>query len=192
MLTRSGPLSLATRPVTLFTKSEPAVERPNIQVDTQPLSADEHGDGVQEFYAFPSSACRLRPHSRGLMKIQSSEAQEYPAIHPNHLSDERDYGVAVGWVQIAQRIAEVPSLVRRLIDEYVPERQFHSDDEALLHVTRQHSQTIHHPTSTCKTGYDEAPVVDGRLGVQGIQHLMMVDAPLCRRSCWVIPMCQPL
>jgi choline dehydrogenase len=177
MLTRSGPLTLAASQVTIFTKSDPSVERPDIQFHMQPLSADKPGDGAHKFSAFTSSVCQLRPHSRGHMEIKSSDPLEYPAIHPNYLSDERDHRVAVGGVKVARRIAEAPSLAPHIIDEYVPGRQFQSDEE-LLHAARQYSQTIYHPTSTCKMGHDEAAVVDDRLRVHGIQNLRVVDASI--------------
>jgi choline dehydrogenase len=111
------------------------------------------------------------------MEIKSSDPLEYPAIHPNYLSDERDHRVAVGGVKVARRIAEAPSLAPHIIDEYVPGRQFQSDEE-LLHAARQCSQTNYHPTSTCKKGHDEAAVVDDRLRVHGIQNLRVVDASI--------------
>jgi choline dehydrogenase len=45
------------------------------------------------------------------MEIKSSDPLEYPAIHPNYLSDERDHRVAVGGVKVARRIAStaIPS-----------------------------------------------------------------------------------
>ena len=139
------------------------------------LSADKPGDGAHKFSAFTSSVCQLRPHSRGHMEIKSSDPLEYPAIHPNYLSDERGHRVAVGGVKVARRIAEAPSLAPHIIDEYVPGRQFQSDEE-LLHAARQYSQTIYQPTSTCKMGHDEAAVVDDRLRVHGIQNRRVVDA----------------
>ena len=109
------------------------------------------------------------------MGMKSSDPLEYPAIHPNYLSDERDHRVPVGEVKVARRIAEAPSLALHIIDEYVPGRQFQRDEE-LSHAARQCSETIYHPTSTCKMGHDEAAVVDDRLRMHGIQNLRVVDA----------------
>jgi len=177
MLTRTGPLTLAASQVVIFTKTDPSVERPDIQFHMQPLSADKPGDGAHKFSAFTSSVCQLRPHSRGHLEIKSSDPLEYPAIHPNYLSDERDHRVAVAAVKLARLIAEAPSLAPHIIDEYVPGKQFQSDEE-LLYAARQYSQTIYHPTSTCKMGQDKAAVVDNRLRVHGIEGLRVVDASI--------------
>ena len=69
------------------------------------------------------------------------------------------------------------SLKEHILDEYVPGRE-HQSDKELLNVARQHSQTIYHPTSTCKMGIDEMSVVNERLQVHGIQGLRVIDASI--------------
>lgn len=176
-LTRTGPLTLAASQVAIFTRSNPEVDRPDIQFHMQPLSADKPGDGAHKFSAFTSSVCQLRPHSRGHIEIRSKDPLQHPAIHPNYLSDERDQQVAIDGIKVARRISEAPALAPHIIDEHVPGRQYQSDEE-LLEAARKHSQTIYHPTSTCKMGKDDMAVVDARLRVHGIGHLRVVDASI--------------
>jgi choline dehydrogenase len=177
LLTRTGPLTLAASQVAIFTRSNPSVERPDIQFHMQPLSADKPGDGAHKFSAFTSSVCQLRPHSRGYLEIKSKDPLVHPAIHPNYLSDERDHQVAIDGIKTARRIAEAPALAPHIIDEYVPGRRYQSDEE-LLEAARLYSQTIYHPTSTCKMGHDQMAVVDDRLRVHGISSLRVVDASI--------------
>ena len=177
ILSRTGPLTLAASQVAVFTKSNPDVERPDIQFHMQPLSADKPGDGAHKFSAFTSSVCQLRPHSRGHVEIKSKDPLEHPAIYPNYLSDERDHQVAIDSIKVARRIAEAPALAPHIIDEYVPGRQYQSDEE-LLEAARKHSQTIYHPAGTCKMGHDDMAVVDDRLRVHGIENLRVVDASI--------------
>ncbi|KAG1663428.1 Oxygen-dependent choline dehydrogenase [Nymphon striatum] len=174
---RTGPLTLAASQIAIFTKSNPEVERPDIQFHMQPLSADKPGDGAHKFSAFTSSVCQLRPHSRGYINIVSKDPQKYPEIHPNYLSDERDLKVAVDSIKVARKIADAPALKEHIIDEYVPGRKFQTDEE-LLDAARQFSQTIYHPTSTCKMGHDDMAVVDDRLKVHGVSGLRVVDASI--------------
>ncbi len=174
---RSGPLTLAASQVVVFTKTRPEVSRPDIQFHMQPLSADKPGDGVHPFSAFTTSVCQLRPHSRGYIEIKSRDPQQHPAIHPNYLSDERDLQVAIDSIKVARRIAEAPALASHILDEYVPGRQFQTDAE-LLDAARRYSQTIYHPTSTCKMGQDELAVVDERLRVYGLEGLRVIDASI--------------
>ena len=59
----------------------------------------------------------------------------------------------------------------------MPGRQYQTDEE-LLEAARRYSQTIYHPTSTCKMGHDEMAVVDDRLRVHGVHGLRVVDASI--------------
>ena len=177
VLTRTGPLTLAASQVAIFTKSNPDVERPDIQFHMQPLSADKPGDGVHEFSAFTLSVCQLRPKSRGSVEIKSPDPLVHPEIHPGYLANAHDCQVAIDGIKLARRIADAPALKPHIIDEYVPGRQFETDEQ-LLETARQFSQTIYHPTSTCKMGSDDMAVVDERLRVHGIDNLRVVDASI--------------
>ncbi len=177
LLSRTGPLTLAASQVAIFTKSQPQLERPDIQFHMQPLSADKPGEGAHKFSAFTSSVCQLRPHSRGYLEIKSKDPLEHPAIYPNYLSDERDQQVAIDGIKVARSIAKAPALASHIIDEYVPGYQYQSDAE-LLDAARRYSQTIYHPTSTCKMGQDNMAVVDERLRVHGVRRLRVVDASI--------------
>jgi choline dehydrogenase len=176
-LTRTGPLTLAASQVAIFTRSSDSVERPDIQFHMQPLSADKPGEGVHPFSAFTASVCQLRPHSRGEVRINSTDVLEYPLIQPNYLSDPRDCQVAVDGIKVARRIAAAPSLKDHIVSEYVPGSHYRSDAE-LLEAAREHSQTIYHPTSSCKMGQDSLAVVDERLRVHGIENLRIADASI--------------
>jgi len=177
VFTRTGPLTLAASQVAIFTRSSEKVERPDIQFHMQPLSADKPGDGVHPFSAFTASVCQLRPHSRGEIRLKSADPFTYPEIHPNYLSDERDCEVAVNGIKVARSIADAPSLKSRIIRERVPGSEYQNDEE-LLDAARKYSQTIYHPTSTCKMGQDDMAVVDERLRVHGIEGLRVVDASI--------------
>lgn len=177
LMFRTGPLTLAASQVAIFTKSDPAVARPDIQFHMQPLSADKPGEGPHKFSAFTSSVCQLRPHSRGHVSITAADPLKYPAIHPNYLSDERDWPVVVGGVKVARRIAAAPSLAPHIVSEFIPGTQFQTDEE-LLDAARRNSQSIYHPVGTCKMGNDRHAVVDERLRVHGIERLRIADCSI--------------
>jgi len=174
---RTGPLTLAASQVAIFTKSNDSVKRSDIQFHMQPLSADKPGDGVHPFSAFTASVCQLRPNSRGYIEIKSRDPLIHPDIHPNYLSDERDLKVAIDSIKVARKISEAPALKPYILDEFVPGREFQTDEE-LLDAARKYSQTIYHPTSTCKMGNDDMAVVNDRLQVHGIENLRVIDASI--------------
>lgn len=176
-LWRTGPLTLAASQVAIFTRSSPDVDRPDIQFHMQPLSADKPGEGAHPFSAFTSSVCQLRPFSRGHLEIRSPDPLQYPAIHANYLSDERDHPVVTGGIRVARRIAAAPSLAPHIVSEFTPGEQYQSDAD-LLEAARQFSQSIYHPAGTCKMGCDPLSVVDDRLRVHGVARLRVVDASI--------------
>ncbi len=174
---RTGPLTLAASQVTIFTRSSPEIERPDIQFHMQPLSADKPGDGVHDFSAFTTSVCQLRPSSRGEINIKTPNATDYPSIQPNYLSTELDLRTAVNGLRVARKITSAPSLAPYIVDEYVPGYQYESQQE-LEQAVRQFSQTIYHPAGTCKMGNDSMAVVDDALRVYGVEKLRVVDASI--------------
>ena len=62
-----------------------------------------------------------------------------------------------------------------IVSERVPGSEIETDEQ-LLDAARNISQTIYHPTSTCKMGQDPQSVVDDRLRVHGIKALRIADA----------------
>ena len=64
-----------------------------------------------------------------------------------------------------------------IVEEKVPGPAAGTDEE-LLEAARNISQTIYHPTSTCKMGSDPGAVVDDRLRVHGVDGLRVVDASI--------------
>ncbi|WP_091997625.1 GMC family oxidoreductase [Paraburkholderia lycopersici] len=176
-LWRTGPLTLAASQVAVFTRSNPDVDRPDIQFHMQPLSADKPGEGAHPFSAFTASVCQLRPYSRGSVEIRSADPLQYPAIHANYLSDARDHPVVTGGIRVGRRIAAAPSLAPHIVSEFVPGEQYRSDAE-LLDAARRFSQSIYHPAGTCKMGSDAMAVVDDRLRVRGLDALRVIDASI--------------
>ena len=170
-------MTLAASQVAAFTRSSSELERPDIQFHMQPLSADKPGEGPHKFSAFTVSVCQLRPQSRGTISIKSPDAMIYPEIHPNYLSTELDRQVAVAGVKVARKITSCPALEPFILDEHVPGRQYQTDEQ-LLEAVQLHSQTIYHPTSTCRMGKDDNAVVDERLKVHGLENLRVVDASI--------------
>ena len=177
VLTRTGPMSLGASQVCVFAKSMEGLETPDIQFHFQPLSADKPGIVMHPFPGITSSVCQLRPHSRGHIHIATPRADDHPKIVPNYLSDPADQLCAIRAVKFARRMTRTKALSPFIVREHVPEGSPQTDEE-LLQVARNISQTIYHPTSTCKMGHDDMAVVDDRLKVHGVANLRIADASI--------------
>ncbi|MBI3702867.1 MAG: GMC family oxidoreductase N-terminal domain-containing protein [Rhizobiales bacterium] len=178
-LFRRGPLTMAPSQLGAFTKSDPSLERPNLQYHIQPLSLDKFGDPLHPFPAFTVSVTNLRPTSRGWLKLKSSDPAAAPAIHPNYLATPEDRRIAADAIRITRRISAQAALQKYSPAEYLPGPQVRDDDEAALqHAAGDIGATIFHPVSTARMGRadDARAVVDARLRVIGIDGLRVADA----------------
>ncbi|MEM6974538.1 MAG: GMC family oxidoreductase N-terminal domain-containing protein [Pseudomonadota bacterium] len=177
VLFRKGPMSLGASQVAVFAKSMDGLETPDIQFHFQPLSADKPGIEMHPYSGITSSVCQLRPESRGHIHIASPKPGEHPKIVPNYLSATADQLCAIRAVRFARAMTKTAALSPYILREHVPAGDPQTDDE-ILDAARSISQTIYHPTSTCRMGSDDLAVVDDRLRVHGVRGLRVADASI--------------
>ena len=177
---RRGPLTMAPSQLGLFTRSDAARERANIQFHVQPLSLDKFGDPLHTFPAFTTSVCNLQPVSRGYVRLRSNDPSAAPVIKPNYLSTDEDRKVAADSLRVARRIVSQPALAQFHPEEYLPGQTVapDNDDAKLARAAGDIGTTIFHPVGTAKMGLPSDPfaVVDERLRVIGLDGLRVIDA----------------
>jgi choline dehydrogenase len=177
-LFRRGPLTMAPSQLGLFTRSDPARERANIQFHIQPLSLDKFGDPLHAFPAFTASVCNLQPTSRGSVRLRSADPADKPLIQPGYLATDEDRQVAADSIRVTRRIVAQRALAPFRPIEYLPGPSYGDDEAALAKAAGDIGTTIFHPVGTAKMGRDTDPlaVVDARLRVIGLDHIRVVDA----------------
>ena len=177
-LRRRGPLTMAPSQLGIFTRSDPARERANIQFHVQPLSLDRFGEPLHQFPAFTASVCNVQPTSRGHIRLKSPNPADPPAIAPHYLTTEEDRRVAADSLRVARRIVAQPALAQYQPSEYLPGPSVGDDDASLLKAAGDIGTTIFHPIGTAKMGLASDPlaVVDERLRVMGTERLRVIDA----------------
>ena len=116
-----------------------------------------------------------RPHSRGTLRLASTDPAAPPLLDPNYLGDDRDMDTLVAALRVARRIGEAPALAPWRAQEAVPGPDTTSD-EALRAYIRGTTGTEWHPAGTCKMGTDALAVVDPELRVHGVTGLRVADA----------------
>ena len=176
-LRRSGPMSMAPSQLGVFTKSDAALDTPDLQYHVQPLSLDAFGQPLHDFPAITASVCNLRPQSRGSVTIRSADPADEPMIQPNYLSTPGDRMVAANSLRLTRRIMAQAPLAPFTPQEYLPGVEFNSDDD-LANKAGDIGTTIFHPVGTARMGSDADAVVDDQLRVHGIDGLRVVDASI--------------
>ena len=174
---RSGPLSMAPSQFGMFTRSDPAMETPDLEYHVQPLSTDKLGDPLHTYPAITVSVCNLRPDSIGASHVTSIDQSQQPEIVLNYLSAPRDRMIAVTSVRQARQLMTARALKPFAPKELLPGPE-HDDEAALLQKVGDIATTIFHPVGTCKMGSDPSAVVDNELKVHGLGRLRVVDASI--------------
>ena len=176
---RKGPMTMGASQLCGFAKSDPSKATPNLQFHVQPISTDKlGGSSLHDFAAFTPTVANIRPTSKGEINIVSKDSREHPKIKMNYLSSPEDRKVAAAGLKLIRKIV----LETNEFKQYVPE-EFRpginiQDDEELVKVGSNYTQTIFHPVGTCKMGNDENSVVSDELKVHGVENLRVIDASI--------------
>lgn len=178
---RSG-TGILTSPVAeagAFVRSEPGLDRPDLQMHFTIGILDNHGRKTHLGYGYSLHTCILRPHSRGEVFLNDSDPMSPPAIDMGYLSDQRDMDLMVKGAELCRRILEGDAL-KPYRGEELFSKGVKTDADWAAYI-RRYADTIYHPVGTCKMGQDPMAVVDPRLRVHGVKGLRVVDASIMPR-----------
>ncbi|MEL7215790.1 MAG: GMC family oxidoreductase N-terminal domain-containing protein [Pseudomonadota bacterium] len=156
-----------------FLKSDPALERPDVQLHFVPGLVDNHMRNLHLGYGFTCHACTLRPWSRGEVGLNSADPAAPPRIDPGYLTDPRDEAAMLAAVKAARRIMDAPAMKAYRTKELFADGV--TEDAALLELIRARADTIYHPVGTVRMGDADAPL-DPECRVRGVSGLRVVDA----------------
>lgn len=158
-----------------FLKTDPALEKPDVQLHFCVAIVHNHGRTLRHlFHGYSLHVCVLRSASRGCVRLVSADPEAAPAIDPAYLSDARDLDVLVRGFRLARRILDAPAF-----KPYRRRELFTADvhsEEDIRAAIRARAETIYHPAGTCRMGSDRSAVVDAELRVRGVEGLRVVDA----------------
>jgi choline dehydrogenase len=179
-LFRDGPMAVNGIRAGLFTRTDPRLERPDLQINLLEWSTLERSkDKVipHPFPGFTLGPVHLAPDGRGTVRLASRDPLAPPAITFGFLGSEYDMRAMVEGVKLARRIATQPAMKPYVVEEIVPGPAAASDAD-LEQFVRDTGVTNHHPTSSCAMGTGSNTVVDPRLRVHGIAGLRVADASI--------------
>ncbi|TDF83799.1 GMC family oxidoreductase [Pseudomonas sp. H9] len=180
---RTGMFTRSFTEAGAFLKTDPTLADPDVQLHFVMASAEEHGrKGGYVPHGYAVHVCVLRPHSRGEVRLASSDMCDAPVIDFRLLSDERDMQVMIKGVHLVKRILDQQALKRFggkvLHFEDLKFDASEADDARIRELIVEHVDNVFHPVGTCRMGADAASVVDPQLRVRGVEGLRVVDASI--------------
>jgi choline dehydrogenase len=179
-LFRSGPMASNGIHAGVFTRSDPRLERPDLQINIFEWSTLERGiNGVRPhpFPGFTLMPVHLRPEGRGTVRLASPDPLAPPKVLFDYLRTEYDMRAMLFGIRLCRQIAAQPPLRDYIVSEITPGAAVQSDDDLAAFV-RETGVSNQHPTSSCAMGHGPNTVVDPRLRVHGIAALRVADASI--------------
>ena len=180
VLYRGGPMSGNGLYVGALVRSDPSLERPDLQMNISAWSTiDRTRDGIisHPFPAFAISPVHLRPEGRGTVRLKSPDPLAAPEIRFNFLRSEYDMQAVIKGIRIARHIAAQQALKNLVVEEVLPGLSVTTDEQLADEVRRRGVSNLH-PVGSCSMGHGPNAVVDPRLRVHGIGGLRVADASI--------------
>jgi choline dehydrogenase len=174
-----GPLSVFPMNAMAFLRSDPALERPDIQYYLVPNAMNPNGSAtyLPSFHGYNIHWCGLRPESRGTVSLHSSDPAESPRIAHNYLSTKADKALNRYAFRLARKLHAQRAFTEFRGEELDPGSACTTDADidAFMH---KFISSHYHPVGTCKMGQDDNSVVDAKLRIHGLQGVRVVDASI--------------
>lgn len=178
LLFKRGPLAANGIFAGVFTQTDTAQDRPNLQINTNMWTVESRTKSGMKPHAFPGftmSPVHLNPVASGTVRLKSPDPLADPEIRQNFFRDRCDIDAMISAVKIVRTIAAQPALAPWIHSEIAPGADRH-DDAAIEAWLRGAAIANLHPVGSCAMGGDPSDPLDPRLRVRGVDGLRVADA----------------
>ena len=179
-LTRSGPFTGNGSAAVIFAKSQPNLERPDVQLVCSAVANDAQLwlpgllNSAQP-HSYTTRVGTLYPKSRGWVKLRSSNPNDTPRIFFNLFGEREDMDDMIRAMKIARDIYHTEPHKSLIGREMTPGAEAKTDAELEAKI-RELGHNRQHPLGTCRMGVGPNAVVDPQLRLYGLEGLRVVDA----------------
>jgi len=159
-----------------FLRTRDGLPAPDVQYHMVSAMYEQEGLVPAPEHGFVISVCVLKPKSRGQVAVVSPDPTTKPLIIHNYFAEPDYLRAAIEGRRQLMRIAGTEPVAGLAAGMHTGPA---SDSDADLEAHVRHTtQTLYHPTSSCRMGVDDLAVVDPELRVRGVEGLRVVDASI--------------
>ena len=179
-LNRSGTMAGNGMYCGAFARSDPRLERPDLQINMACWSTAERtrtGILPHPFPGFTMSPVHLRPDAIGHVALKSPDPLAPPLIKFNFFKTDYDRNALIAGMRLIRKICSQSALAPYVGIELEPGVQVQTDEEFIADIRHRGYSNLH-PVGTCHMGHDTTAVVDPQLRVYGVDGLRVVDASI--------------
>ena len=167
---RRGPLASIGQ-AAAFLRCGPDAPAPDIQLT--PMLMDF---STMSLSGFSCIATLLTPGSRGSVRLHPDDPHAAPLVDPAYLTDASDAPRLIEALRRTLDLGATASMRAFIGEESLPKADW--DDSRMLSFVQDGLASMNHPVGTCRSGIDDASVVDPELRVHGVQGLRIADASI--------------
>ncbi len=178
-LRRNGAMAGGAYDMAAYAKSDPGLDRPDLQLLISPYSFDFNAVPLRIEPHGGLNICvyRIRPDSRGSVMITSADPAALPRIAPHYGDHAADRAIIPVMMRYVRTFVSQAPLAPLIQQETRPGPQYASDSE-LEAAHLQFGYTNYHSSGSCRMGSDASAVVDSRCRVRGVTGLRVVDTSI--------------
>jgi choline dehydrogenase len=167
-ISRRGPLASIGQ-AAAFLRCGPDAPAPDVQLT--PMLMDF---ASMTLSGFSCIVTLLTPGSRGRVRLRPGDPHAAPLVDPAYLTDEADARRLIEGVRRALDLGSAAAMRAFIGAEKLPKADW--DDNRMQSFVRDSLTSMNHPVGTCRSGTDDASVVDPELRVHGVRGLHVADA----------------
>jgi choline dehydrogenase len=172
--TQTGPFASNLAEAGGFARVGEGAPAPDVQFHFAPVHIVDEGMSDPQAHGVWVSPCVLTPHSRGSVRLASSDPTAKPIIRNEFYSAGDDMQRMIAALRLTLDICGQPAL-RPYCAEPFNTPDGDSEDAMRAHVART-TFAVYHPVGTCRMGEGADAVLDAQLCVNGVEGLRVVDA----------------
>lgn len=177
LFSRKGPIASGGYDVMMQFKSDPALDRPDVQGLFVPMALDTTSADMKlaKHSGIMFMGYQISPATSGSIHLSGRLPENAPIIDARFLEDENDRKVTSMILATARTVLSHGPIADYILDEEYPGPAVSTPDEVLKYSIDT-GAGIFHAVGSAAMGPEDDDVVDSQLRVRGVEGLRIADA----------------